>query len=119
MILDPDIPAALDNLRNRDAFRALVRPFPVAVNGTPATLTFDPTTATFDFDYATTRTDGRPSAPALLMAVTVPSLRYPNGYSVSVQGARVVSLPCASTLLLRNDAHAASVSIHLTPSLGC
>ncbi len=119
MIADSAQPAGLGNLRNRDAFTALVQPFPVAVNGTPAALAFDPATTTFDFSYATTRPDGQPSPTTLLTVVSVPSLRYPNGYSVDVQGARVVSSSCASTLLLRNDTRATSVSVHLTPSTSC
>ena len=119
MIADATQPAGLENLRNRDAFTALVRPFPVLVNGTPTTLVFDPATTVFDFGYSTLRPDGQRSPTQLLTTVSVPPLRYPQGYSASVQGARVISSLCAPMLLLRNEPGAESVSVHIEPSQKC
>jgi endoglycosylceramidase len=119
MIADAATPAGLENLRNRDAFAALVRPYPVLVNGTPTTLAFDPATTEFTFEYATTRPHGEPSAPDMLTTVSVPTLRYPRGYSVSAQGARVVSSPCAEVLLLQNEPGAEVARVRITPSTDC
>jgi endoglycosylceramidase len=97
----------------------LTRPYPTAVNGTPTKLHFDDATTTFDFDYATTRPDGRQAAPGLETVVSVPTLRYPSGYAVTVTGATVTSSPCASTLTLRNDPRATTVTVQVVPASMC
>jgi endoglycosylceramidase len=116
MIADPTQPAGLDNLRSADAFAALVRPYPVAVAGTPTSLAFDPATGTFDFSFRPTRPSGGTYPGRLETAVSIPALHYPLGYDVAVAGARVVSRPCAALLLLRTLPHADHVSVEVTPS---
>lgn len=112
-------PAGLDNLTSLTAFTALVRPAPLAVAGTPTRLAFDPATRVLDLEYSTTGPDGRRVSPGLLTSVSVPSLRYPAGSTVTAVGARVVSRRCAPVLLLRTDPHAASVSVRVAPGGGC
>jgi endoglycosylceramidase len=53
VIRDRSLPAGLDNLESLDAFRALVRPYPEALAGTPQSLAFDPDTRVFDLTYST------------------------------------------------------------------
>ena len=48
VIDDPALPAGLENLASPDGFRALVRPYPVALAGTPEQLAFDPATRMLD-----------------------------------------------------------------------
>jgi len=115
LIGDPTQPAGPNNLRSPEAFAALVRPYPVAVAGTPSSLAFDPATGTFDFSYTTTSPGGEAYPRGLATAVSIPALQYPQGYHVSVMGARVVSRPCAALLLLRTRGHADHVSIEVTP----
>ena len=42
VVTDRDEPASLETVRDLDVFTALVRPYPLAVTGTPAATTFDP-----------------------------------------------------------------------------
>jgi endoglycosylceramidase len=119
LVKDTEAPAGYDNMLSPAAFTALVRPYPLAVAGTPTSLSFDPGGDVFDFSYSTNRPDGRRSGFGLLTSVSVPEVRYPSGYTVTVSGATVVSRPCERTLLLRNTLGASDVSVHLTPGGAC
>jgi endoglycosylceramidase len=94
---------------------ALVRPYPMVVNGTPTSLAFDTTTNTLEFRYRTRRPDGRRAPPCLETIIAVPARRYRSGYRVSVSGAHVISAPCAPLLVLRNRPRVLSVSVEVTP----
>jgi len=116
IIADHDLPASPGNLRRPAAFDALVRPYPVAITGTPTALAFDLESKTLDFAYdAWSRDPGD-----LTTVVHVPSRHYPAGYAVAVDGAGVTSAPCAEHLTLRNTPGARRVRLRLTPSpAGC
>ncbi len=116
LMADPTQPPGLHNLRSPEAFAALVRPYPRAVAGTPTSLAFDPATGSFDFSYATVSPGGDAYPRGLATVVSIPALQYPQGYRVTVTGARVVSKPCAALLLLRARKHAEHVSLEVTPS---
>jgi endoglycosylceramidase len=113
---DPSQPAGPHNLQSPEAFAALVRPYPLAVAGTPSSLSFDPASGTFDFSYTTVSPGGEAYPRGLLTALSIPALQYPEGYRVTVSGARIVSRPCMPLLLLRNLPHAEQVSIEVVPS---
>lgn len=93
---------------------ALTRPYPTAVNGTPTRLEFDAATATFELEYSTQRPDGRTARRGLETTVAIPMRSYPDGYAVTVEGAKVTSRPCASKLTLRNHRAATAVSLRVT-----
>jgi endoglycosylceramidase len=116
VIHDPAQPASLDNLESPDGFRALVRPYPEALAGTPQSLTFDPDTKAFDLTYSTRSPKGHRTGWWLPSTVHVPKLAYPDGYTVAVDGARVISRRCSETLVLLAKPWAASVSVKVTPS---
>ncbi|MFI5366933.1 MAG: cellulase family glycosylhydrolase [Candidatus Binatia bacterium] len=118
IIANPDQPAGLDNLRSPEAFDALVRPYPVALTGTPTAIAFDPATKVFDLVYDTAGPSGVGYANDLVSVVFIPQRHYAAGYAVTVDGATVVSAPCAQRLLLRNQPGAASVSVHVVPAAG-
>lgn len=119
MVADAMKPAGLDNLKNGEAFTALVRPYPLLVNGTPESLSFDPSSAQLQFTYSTMTPDGRPAAAGLMTVVSVPGLRYPHGYTTTVEGADVVSAPCAPALVLRNRKGTAGVTVRIAPASEC
>jgi endoglycosylceramidase len=116
-------PASVDNLRSLDTFRALVRPYPLAVTGTPTSTVFDPDTRAYDLTYGTRGPKGRRYSSHLDTLVVVPRLQYPDGYTVEVTGARVTSRPCAATLALRTTGRKArsdhQVTVHITPGGSC
>lgn len=118
VIGDMSQPAGPDNLRSPEAFDALVRPYPVAITGTPTTIAFDPTTKLFDLAYDTVGPGNVRYASELVTVVSVPTRRYADGYTVTADGATVVSAPCAPRLLLRNQADADTVSVHVAPGAG-
>jgi endoglycosylceramidase len=119
IIRDASLPAGLDNVRSLDALAALVRPYPMAVAGTPTLTAFDPATGVFDFAYSTTGPDGRCVRGSPTTVVFVPALHYPDGYAVEVEGARVTSRPCAQRLTLRSERRAESVTVRITPDASC
>lgn len=116
IIADEHAPAGPDNLRSVEAFNALVRPYPIATNGTPTAIAFDPTTRRFTFAYDTAGPDGESQPTWVLTVVSVPARQYPNGYAVTVSGAVVVSEPGAELLLLRTEADIEQVSVEVVPA---
>jgi endoglycosylceramidase len=116
IIADEHAPAGPDNLRSVEAFNALVRPYPVATNGTPTAIGFDPATRRFAFSYDTAGPDGESQPTWVLTVVSVPARQYPDGYTVTVSGAVVVSEPGAERLLLRTDLDAEQVSVEVVPA---
>ena len=115
VIDDPAQPAGLDNLASPEAFRALVRPYPEALAGTPQSLTFDPATRAFDLTYSTRSPSGRRTGWWLPSTIHLPKLAYPDGYSADVDGAWVISRKCSESLVLRAKPWAQSVTVHVAP----
>ncbi len=118
LIGDLSRPPGPDNLVSPAAFEALVRPYPVAITGTPTRIAFDPTTKLFDLVYDTVGPGDVRYASELVTVVSVPSRHYAGGYSVTADGATVVSAPCAPRLLLRNVPGATVVSVQVAPAAG-
>jgi endoglycosylceramidase len=68
-----------------DKLRALARPYPQAIAGTPRWFSFRPDTRRFQLVYETRRPDGRRSNG--LTDVFLPWIQYPDGYRARAQGA--------------------------------
>jgi endoglycosylceramidase len=96
--------------------RALERPYPQVVAGTPRQFGFDPGSGVFKLRYSTVRPSrhGRFRAGSCTQ-VFVPALQYPHGYRARVRGARVVSRRGAGLLELRSRARARTVRLTVTP----
>ncbi len=84
----------------------LERAYPQATAGTPISLSFDPASGNFSYSYTAEPASGP-------TVIYVPSLHYPNGYSVSVQGAQVISAPNSSNLMLQNNGTGQTVQVHI------
>lgn len=91
-----------------DKLKQLERTYPRATAGDPLELSFDSTTAVFSYRY-TARCTAGPTE------IYVPALHYPNGYTVEVTGAEVVSEPDAALLLLENLPEATEVTVSVAP----
>jgi endoglycosylceramidase len=115
VVADRDAPAGPDNLRSRAAFEALVRPYPLAVAGTPTTLAFDADTKALDVGWIPQRPDGTRAGKRLQTTVWLPKRQYPQGYTAEVTGAVVTSKPCVEALTLRARPHVRRVTVHVTP----
>lgn len=92
-----------------DKLKLLERTYPQATTGTPRELSFDPATAAFHYRY-TPNTAAKGNT-----EIYVPvSLHYPNGYQVTVTGAKIISKANATTLLLQNLPNASDVVVNLS-----
>ncbi len=116
MVPDASLPPTGTNVRE-PVLDALVRPSPMAVNGTPTRASFDPATGAWDFGYSTTRPDGQTADPKYRTSLLLPLRVYPSGYTVTVNGAVVHT--CSTTLVLKNEPTATSVSVHVTRGGPC
>ena len=109
---DEAAPAGEDNLVSVAALDALVRPYPMAVAGTPLSWGFDPATKVFDLAF-TTELPGGSRARKMQTAVFVPARHYPNGYTAKARGGKITSKPCADLLTIRPRAR--TVTVQVTP----
>lgn len=103
----------------QSTLRALTRPYPVALAGTPTALSFDPGSKVMSLGYTKRLLAGGKYSAKLPSVIAVPKLAYPDGYSVAVTGATVTSKPCSRRLKLRNSGKAKSVSMTVTPGGTC
>ncbi len=115
LVRDLSQPPTEGNVK-QDKLRALARPYPAAVAGTPERFGFDRTSARFELRYSARRADGGafgPDSPETHLYV--PPRHYPGGCAVDARGAEVVSEWGDPILRLRNDGSAKGVSVTLTP----
>jgi len=119
IITNRSAPASLETVRDLDTLRALVRPYPTAVAGTPESLSFDPGTKAFALRYSTTGPGGRHFDPWTPSVISMPRLAYPDGYTVHAEGAWVISRPCAERLVLLGRPGAREVSVSAAPGGAC
>ena len=66
--------------------KALARPYPQAIAGTPIRWSFDPATRKFELVYTTKRADGHGRFERGTTKVFVPKIQYPDGFRVRVTG---------------------------------
>ncbi len=87
-----------------EKLKVLAVPHPTAVAGTPTAWSFDRSTGVFTLSYTAARVDGTGGFPAgSRTTVAVPALQYPDGYTVTVEGATVVSPANAGELVLESS----------------
>ena len=98
---------------------ALVRPYPVAVAGTPSALAYSPADRTLTFGWSTVRPGGGSYGAGTHTDVVAPTTVYPTGYHVSVSGGRVTSAPCASTISVANLPGDHPVRLRASPADTC
>jgi len=112
--LIPDVKAQPGG-KNEDPalLSALERPYPPVIAGTPSGWHWDSASDTFTVQYSTQLPDHRSGA-GLKSEIYIPLLHYPEGYSVSLTGASMVSRT-ASVLWLRNKPGAKTVNVTVTP----
>ncbi len=92
----------------------LERPYPQAIAGVPLAYGFDEKTRVFTLRYSTQLASGKTAPKGLQTKIHIPTLHYPDGYKVAVQGGRVVSPAKAKTLLIEADQGAASVDVRVS-----
>jgi len=115
-IIEPGTPASIDNVSSLPVLKALVRPYPLALAGTPQSLSYERDTRTMALRFTTRGPTGRRYPAALSSVISVPKLHYPDRYRVEVSGARVTSRPGTDRLALRTNPGAAEVVVRITPA---
>jgi endoglycosylceramidase len=114
LVYNPALPPTGDNV-NTANLETLAAPYPQDVSGTPGTWSFD--NGAFQFSYSTAEVDGMGDFPAgSQTTISVPSVEFPDGYTVSVTGGEVVSAPNASELVIASNAGATTVSVTVNPA---
>lgn len=88
----------------------VIRPYPVAVAGTPTQFAGQ-RNGSFTLTYRTTAPDGSAVVAGAASAVVLPASIYPNGYTAAVTGGQVTSVPGAPVLCVVAAAGAATVSV--------
>lgn len=102
IVKDPAKPLTGDNIKPAK-LAILSRPYPKIVAGTPKSYSFDASSKVFKLDYSAARADGSGNFPAGSQTVVgLPPRQYPNGYTVQVNGARVVSKENAAEIILES-----------------
>jgi endoglycosylceramidase len=114
LVVDPSKPPRGDNVK-RAKLMLLARPYPQAVAGTPRSFSFDPDTRAFELVYSTASPGGGRLPRRLATEVRIPSVNYPEGYTVEVQGAPVTSRRDGPVLHLRRKPGAAEVHALISP----
>jgi endoglycosylceramidase len=116
IVSDPVRPPTGSNV-NEAMLAALAVPHPELVAGTPVSYGYDTSTHTFTLGYTTRRADGAGAFPAgSRTTVAVPPLQYPQGYRVTVNGARVLS--AGSILRLASCPGATDVTLTVSRGAG-
>jgi hypothetical protein len=102
---------------NNALLRALVRPYPQAIAGTPISWSYDTATRGFSLAYSTTPAGDRLAGGART-EVFLPRLVYTNGYTASVTGGCIVSRPGIQLLEIANNRDGAKqVTLSVTPGI--
>jgi endoglycosylceramidase len=114
VIIDLEEPPSPENVR-APVVAALARPYPTATNGLPVASTYDPDTRVLEYRYLAERPGGSPAPDGLTTVLAMPPTAYPDGYTVEVTGAAVVSSPGAADLVLCNEPAAAEVVVRVVP----
>jgi len=119
IVTDRSAPASLATVRSLDTLKALARPYPAALAGTPESLAFDPATRAFELRYSTTGPGGQRYRPGTATVITMPRLAYPDGYAAKVTGGYVASRRCARRLVVLAARGASTVTVHAAPAARC
>lgn len=91
----------------------LAEPYPQTISGTPDSYSF--ANGVMQFSYSTQEANGLGNFPVgSHTTIDVPSIQYPDGYTVSVTGGEVVSAPNASELVIASSQGASTVSVTVT-----
>jgi len=112
IVKDPSQPPRGSNVF-RDKLRALARPYPQAIAGTPEGWSFDPASRRFQLDYSTRRADGTGSFRRGRTLVVLPRIQYPGGFRVKADGAQAIIR--GRDLVLRPEPGTDQVSVRVAP----
>jgi endoglycosylceramidase len=106
-----------------DQLRAITRPYPRLIAGTPQGWSYQRESHTFDLRYSTARVGGGRFPAGTPTEVAIPSRQYPDGYAARVEGGAILSAPNAPDFRVAACPGADEVRVHITAtgtsSAGC
>jgi len=108
-------PPAGANL-NAAAVDALVRPHPLALAGTPTSVSYDAATRRLSVAWSNTAAGGRSFPAGTLSSFQLPPSVYPDGYHVMATGVTVTSPANAPLLTVTGSAGTQTNTITVTPA---
>ena len=114
VVKDPSKPPRGSNVF-RDKLKALARPYPQAVAGTPVRFSFNPDSRRFELVYTRRRASGHGSFDQGVTVVVLPAIQYPNGYRTRLNGGSVVAKGPRGRLFIRANANSSRVELTVTP----
>jgi endoglycosylceramidase len=117
LLIDDSKPGSEANAK-QPKLDAMVVPYPQAIAGTPLGYSFDRSNNTMTLSYSTAAAGPAPLAKGALTQIFVPKRKYPSGYSVEAQGAKVLSAPTAPWVELLADRGSTRVTVTITPRTG-
>jgi endoglycosylceramidase len=122
LVKDPNQPPRGANVF-RDKLKALARPYPQAIAGTPLRFSFQPATRRFRLVYTTSvatqeikRTKGCGHFRHGLTDVFVPRIQYPQGYRATAEGGSLFRAEHGRHLIVRAHPGAKRVVVTLLPA---
>lgn len=99
----------------RDKLKALARPYPQAIAGTPLSYSFDPSTRRFRLVYTRRRASGHGAFRRGVSSVFLPRIQYPHGYGAEVSGGSLEQPAGSRRLFIRANPHAARIRLTVRP----
>jgi endoglycosylceramidase len=117
-LLINDHKSGSDANARQSLLKALVVPYPEAVNGTPVSYSLDRSNRVMHFAYDTAQVDPKLSCPTARTVISVPHRDYPDGYRVQVTGGKVLSPATWPWVEIVADHGARQVSVTLSRATG-
>jgi endoglycosylceramidase len=114
LVKDPRKPPRGSNVF-RDKLKALARPYPQSIAGTPIRYSFDPASRRFELVYSRRRASGHGSFRRGVSTVFLPKIQYPDGYRARVSGGSAARPPGKHRLFIRANGHAKRISLSVAP----
>ncbi|HTZ14986.1 MAG TPA: cellulase family glycosylhydrolase [Mycobacterium sp.] len=113
LVYNPDLPPTGDNVNTTD-LQTIAEPYPQVTSGTPGSYSFE--NGVFQYTYSTAAVSGSGDFPAgSETTISVPTVEFPDGYTVSVTGGEVVSAPDATQLVIESNSGASTISVTVSP----
>ena len=113
LVYNPFLPPTGTNI-NWPTLHTLASPFPQQISGTPGSWSF--ANGVFQFGYSPQRVDGGGFFGAgSQTTISLPSIEFPSGYHVSINGGRVDAGSTATELIIDSTGGPGLISVTVTP----
>jgi len=116
IVLDEEKPPSAPGNVNVPIAAAVIRPHPVALAGTPLSISYDASAHVLRCEWSAERVDRRGRfQTGSSSTFAIPPLDFPSGYSVHVSGGQVRSSSDAATLVISQTGDAKVLTVTVSP----